>query len=121
MAYQNIWENEGVYSKFQGTIDAEEVHCAVDEVESDTRFDSIRYVINDFLEATEFTVTPKDISVRVAIDNAAARTNPDIRIALVTVDQIVKDLIGIYIEQMESSPYETRIFATLDEARRWLT
>lgn len=44
MSYENSWEKRGVYRKYDGRVTGKEIIQAVQEVEGDARFDSVRYV-----------------------------------------------------------------------------
>ena len=120
MPYKNTWEQHGVYRIFSGKITGQEVLQSVQEVESDNRFDNIRYVINNFLDVTEIGVSPKDIKIIAAIDTAAALTNPDIKIAQIATDPQIKALNILYSEVTGNSPYPTQVFSNLEDARKWL-
>ena len=86
---------------------------------SDVRFDSLRYVINDFLAVQGMACTQDDIDVIAAHDMGAAVTNPNVRIAMVTREPEVVALIQRYV-RAAGEVYPTRIFPTLAEARAWL-
>jgi hypothetical protein len=49
LAYAIAWEAAGVRKRFSGHVTDEEPMRSVVEVESDPRFDDLRYVVNDFL------------------------------------------------------------------------
>lgn len=119
MAYQVFWEESGAYKRFAGHVSDDELARSVSGIHGDRRFDDLRYVINDFLGVESFDVTAENVTYIAAIDGAAARSNPHIRIALVVAHPEATDLAMRYI----ASPwtvYPTRIFPSLDEARAWL-
>ena len=120
MPYENIWEELGVYRRYNGCVTGKEMREAVEEVEGHVRFDFIRYVINDFLDVTEQDIAPQDIEIIAAIDRAASRSNPDIRIAVIATEQAILDMATFYSELSYDSPYQTRMFSTLSEVREWL-
>lgn len=119
MAYINRWETKGVLKIFSGDISGDEVFNATVEIEADPRFDEITYVINDFLQITSVTVVDKDIARLAAIDRAAARTNPNIRIAVVTQTDRIRESAQQYAEMMKGSPYQARVFDSVEQARDW--
>lgn len=120
MAYTNNWESKGVYKVFSGDVDGQQALHSIVEIEADHRFDEIRYVINDFLNVTEVSATERDIALMAAIDRAASMTNPNIRIAVVTTEERVRNLAIKYSELMRGCPYQTRLFETVDAARLWV-
>lgn len=119
MSYENIWEGHGVYRKYVGTMTGKEIIQAVQEVEGDHRFDSIRYVINDYLDVSGADVSDREVKIIAAIDRAAALTNPDIKVAMVTNSKKIFDMATMYCE-MPDVPYPSRTFTELDEARDWV-
>ena len=52
MAYEIIWEPEGVIRQFSGNVSAREFIQSVEQVQGDSRYDEMRYIINDFSAAT---------------------------------------------------------------------
>jgi len=119
VAYENNWERNGVIKIFSGSIDGQQVLDSVISVEEDIRFDSIRYVINDFLKVGDIDISDSDVARIAAIDRAAAITNPNIRIAVVTKDDRMRELARRYGELMKNSPYQTLLFESIDAARAW--
>ncbi len=119
MPYRIIWEAQGVIKKFSGLVDSEELLRAGTDTEADPRFDNYRYVINDFLDCTGFSLSSPVVDEIAAIDWAASRANARIRIAVVaTAPEIIEAT-----RQYAASPlniYPTRIFPTMAEARAWL-
>jgi hypothetical protein len=119
LAHQIFWEEDGAYRKFAGHVSDDELVGSVAGMHGDRRFDDLRYVINDFLGVESFDVTEENVLYIAAIDGAAARSNPHIRIALVTVEPEMTALAMRYI----GSPwtvYPTQIFHSLDAARTWI-
>ena len=119
MGYELSWESRGAVKRFFGHVTGNDILKSVVQIESDERFDEMRWVINDFLETTGLTVSPSELDEIAAIDGAAALVNPKIRIAIVTTNP---DLISAS-DQYANSPmnsFPTRIFPTQAEARAWL-
>lgn len=119
MPYKIVWETRGVIKQFSGQVDSDELLRAGTDTEADPRFDNYRYVINDFLECTGFSISLPVVDEIAAIDWAASRANSKIRIAVVaTAPEIIE-----VTRQYAASPlnvYPTRIFPTMAEARAWL-
>ena len=113
------WEQSGVYRAFFDRADCDEFMQSLKEVHGDARFDDIRYVINDFTACTEIVFDAEAIREMSAMDMAASVSNPRIRIAIVGASEFVKAGIEAYMAK-GLSPYPIQLFASLDEARRWL-
>ena len=105
--------------RFSAQVTSDELRRATSEVECNPRFDDIRYVINDFLECTNFSYSPAVVEEIAAVDGAAALANENISIAVVAT---LKDVIQATNQYAGSDlhPYSTRVFSTLKEARDWL-
>lgn len=121
MSYENVWETDGVYRKFSGKLTGDEILESVQLVEADSRFDSIRYVINDFLDVTEVDVSPQKIKTVAVIDSAATLSNPDIVLAQVTTNPKVEDVIARYAQAPCPHAYPFKIFTRLELAREWVS
>lgn len=120
MAYEILWETGGVNKHFHGHVTDDELIQSLVQVESDPRFDSIRYVINDFLQVEDFTVSEDGVLMASAIDRGAAQSNPHIRIAVVATDTQVHALAKLYAASPVNA-YPTEVFLNDCEARRWIS
>jgi len=119
VGYELSWESKGLVKRFFGDVTDKQFIDAVIESECDARFDGLRHVINDFRDVESFVFTPDDVDYVAAIDNAAAVSNPHIRIAVITSNPEIIALARQYAES-PMNVYPTRIFATLADARAWL-
>lgn len=119
MGYELIWEPRGVLKRFFGPVTDADVTASVVQTHGDERFDSLRYIINNYLDATECSVSPASVEELVAIEHAASISNARIRIALVAAAADFIELAGQYAGSPLKT-YPTRIFSSLDEARTWL-
>lgn len=113
------WEARGVVKRYFGHVSSEQLLEPVISTEADVRFDRLRFVINDFLEAQSVAYTPADIEGIAAHDIGAASVNPDIKVAIVTTLPEVIELVQHY-EKASTQAYPTRIFSTMAEARAWV-
>lgn len=120
MAFELVWETRGVYKRFYGQVTGEDLLHSVTKVESDHRFDDLRFVINDFLGVDEFSVTEENVLMISAIDSAAATSNPNIRIAIVATDSHIQALGKLYAHA-PLTVYPTEIFLNTGDARNWLS
>lgn len=119
MSYAISWEANGAVKRFFGNVTGDDMIQAVVEIEAGGRFDDMRYVINDLLDATGFSCSSQDVDEIAAVDMAAARTNKDIRIAVVATQPGIIELARQYADS-PMNVYPARIFATLADARSWL-
>lgn len=118
MGYELIWEPRGVVKRFTGKVSDQDMLQSVVESEVDRRFDSLRFVINDFLAIQDITTSVQVVEEISAMDSGAAFSNPRIKVAVVTTSIDVISLATAYINS-PLNQYPTRIFSTMAEARTW--
>ncbi len=87
--------------------------------EADARFDTLRYVINDFTDCDSLDTSRTDIETIAAIDGAASISNPRILVAIVATDPDVVAASKAYAESPLNA-FATRLFPTMNQARAWL-
>jgi hypothetical protein len=119
VSYEINWEPRGVVKRYFGCLTGHDLLQAVVDTEADARFDDYRYVINDFLAIEAVDLADADIEQIAAIDKAAARINPNIRIAIVATLPEVLALANQYVDSPLGA-YPTRVFARMTDARAWL-
>lgn len=119
MGYELIWEPRGVLKRFYGQVTDSDIAGSVARIHGDRRFDTLRYVINDYLDGTGHQIPLHAVEEIAAIDDAAAISNPHIRVALVAATPDFIELANQYAGATMKI-YPTRIFSSLDEARSWL-
>lgn len=121
MGVINNWEANGLYIQYIGHVSGAEMLAAALEVSGDPRFDDIRYVLSDWRQATETSITPDHIRELVAYVNAMAKSNPKIKNATVMYDdEERKAKVALYGVLAEDSPWQIDFFDTIEEARAWI-
>ena len=119
LGYELRWEANGVVKRYFGHVVHGELLAPVLTTESDERFDTLRFVINDFLDVQGISFEQAEIEDIAALDTGAAATNARIKVAIVTADPQVIDLAQRYMEAAAGA-YPTAVFATMEEARAWV-
>ena len=119
MPYDLVWESKGVIKHFYGNVTASELLKAGIDTEADHRFDTYRYVINDFLDCAGLIVSSSVVDEIAAIDLAASASNARIRIAVIATSPEIIAAAAQYAKS-DMNVYPTRIFSTLADARAWL-
>lgn len=120
MTVQYKWENKGLCRHFTDKIIGEEVLKMNLKLQGDSRFDDLRYVINDFTEIIDFDFSDIDIQKISVMDQAASKSNPHINIALVSTHEPLLVWIKLYCESMKGSLYKCEIFDHIDDAYKWV-
>ena len=117
MPFEILWEPKGAYKKVHGVVTAQEFMRSITELQSDLRFDRLKYTINDFSGAAALRITESDIHDYAAMGIGAAHSNPGIKIAIVSDDPEIVAMVRLYARL---SPYQTEFFGDMDGARAWI-
>jgi len=121
MTHSITWENKGVYRQFKGLVSGEEILESNFALQADARFTGIDYIINDFTDVTEHTITITDTNAYAVTDEIAANKKPNIKIAIVVTKKDLFDLADTYCDLMKAMKFDTKIFKTIEQARRWIS
>ena len=120
MAIENIWENRGLFRNFTEKITATEILSFNLTIQGDARFDTLRYVINDFTHLSDFVGSENDIEAIAAIDDAASMSNPYIKVAIISTSESFLAWANFYCTKMENTSYDCKIFANKNDAYDWV-
>ena len=120
MGYEITWEPPGgVIKRHFGQVTGREMVAAAGRIEGDSRFDALRYVINDFRDCKEQKVSLMEIEDMAAIDSVSATYNKSLRIAVVATNPDVVEAANTYASNPLTA-HTTRVFSSMVDARRWL-
>lgn len=91
------------------------------DIFGDERFDDIRYQIVNLTAVDSIEVTEKHMREVTHLDMAAARTNPRVKVAVISNSEAATQL-HIYYNKLcdEKSPWETKVFSSDEEAYAWV-
>ena len=120
MAYEIVWEPEGVVRQFSGTVSAREFINSVERVQGDPRYDDMRYVINDFSASTAQTFSDDTFTDLAVLHYGAYVSNPNCRVVFVTTDKVLVGMVRRILQSGSVISYQTEVFPTVAEARDWL-
>lgn len=122
MSYIINWEENGVYCKFSGAVSGNELIQCNGDLYGDARFDDVKYELFDMLDVTELTIKPIDVKKVAGCDRAASRRiRPNVKCALVAIDEHAHILSKVYQSEISESSWEGRDFTTIKDAREWLS
>ena len=120
MPYALRWEGHGVYRRFYGVVSATEFREAFEEMRGDLRFEGVRYIISDYLEAEPGADLTDTFMGRVArLERLEYLEGPDFVHATVAASEAMLAHVGYY-ESQPLAPYPEATFATVAEARQWI-
>lgn len=121
MPYLISWQKHGVIWRYSGVLTGEDLLQSNFDIFGDERFDDIRYQIVNLTAVDHIEVTEKHMRKVAHLDMAAARTNPRVKVAVVSNSEAATQL-NVYYDKYcdEKSPWETQVFSTIDEAEAWI-
>jgi hypothetical protein len=120
LACENRWEGKGLYRLYLRKISGKDLLNSNLTIQGDPRFDDLRYIVNDFTKVEEFDGREIDISRIAMVDSVAAKSNSDIKIAIVSNNEMILKWIYLYSEKMQGSLYDQiKIFDNTDDAYQW--
>lgn len=121
MPYTTTWHDRGIVWTYTGTLNGPELLESNFEIFGDERFDDIEYQIADLTGVEKFELTETHMRKIAHLDMAAARSNPKIKVAVVTGSETGVELTRIYQKHVtEKSTWEIGIFESLEDAKTWL-
>ncbi len=120
MAYQLIWEKKGLWARYFDTFSDSELHESSSEIYGHEQFDSIRYLLVDYLDLEKSELTERAVRIIADLDRAAALRNPDIMIAILTVSVKVLEQGFLYQDAAEGIPWQISYFDKIADARSWV-
>lgn len=121
MPYQISWQEHGVTWHYSGVLTGKDLMQSNFDIFGDERFDDIRYQIVDLTGVEEIQVTEQHMRKVAHLDMAASRSNPRVKVAVVSNSEAATQL-NVYYDKYcdEKSPWETRVFGSIEEAEAWV-
>ena len=116
MPYLNTWKKDGLHRTFTGMLTAEEVLTSNLSIHSDTRFEELKYVYNDFSKINDYALNTFDISNITSIDNIAATYNENLKIIIVATNKGVLKGAHIYADQLKDTTFNILVFENTESA-----
>lgn len=120
MPYRIRWEGHGVYKRFFSILTPADVRDAYSEVTEDPRFEHLRYVISDYLEAHAGSdAVEPDAADFEELERHRLYCSPDIVCATIATDPRILANLRLF-EGLRVSPFPIGIFPNVADARRWI-
>jgi len=120
MSYTNSWETEGLYRKFFGEISGDEILESNFELHANPNFKTIKYIINDFIDVTAYSIESSHTKAYASSDVVIANSKGKLNIALIVDQDELITLANGYREQMIGQLFECEIFQCVEDARKWV-
>ena len=127
MSYELKWEEEGYYLRMWGTITADDMQNALDEIWRDIQADKMKYCIRDYLDVTQVDIgmDAEDVSKYVAtFEKVSTNThmNPLKLVAFLSQNEEMDKIIEGYTLLMKEYNPSTifKNFSNVEDARKWV-
>ena len=119
MSYRTIRESNGILQEFWGVVCSPEVFDSIRAIHDEPQFDTLQYVIKDYLVVEEFDVGVKTLVEGFVLNTVWKRMNPNIVVAGITNNPTI---IATRNEALSYrfDAYPGKVFATVADARNWI-
>lgn len=123
MAHTFIWEDNGLYWKHQGTLDARDIIHANDELVGKDEFKHIKYIIWDATDVDAINVDDGLVEVSTTFAVTTNKYNPYVKIAFIAHDEHLRLLINKYIELTVKNLPDAKqaLFNNIEKAREFIS
>lgn len=119
MAHTNTWNKNGLLRKFTGKISPEEILQSNFDLHIHPKFESIKYIINDFTEVTELVINKEHTKIYATTDDIISDTKGNLKIAIVAKQDAHIALANNYRAEMKNKLFKCEIFQTVEDAQKW--
>lgn len=123
MSYAFVLEEKGVLLRFEGDF-SDEVLEAKKRVIEHPDFPLFDYKILDLREVYAFTISQDVVRKVAAMDVANHARNPNLKVAVVCSDLLMKGLTRMYEAQAQSidstATWVVEVFDNESDARKWV-
>ena len=122
MKYSITWKHKSARIDYSGDIETQDILSAHEELNKDDRFYDCRQLILNATDCDVEKVSVPDLMSVVAQELGAAHTNSSLKVAMIVNNSASIDKASNYISlfQFHESPWEFRIFNSVDESSEWL-
>lgn len=119
MAYKIEWGNNNVHIKYSGDININDLFKVGGLISSDLRYESLSFVISDFLDVKSLIFSELDIKNISTRDAIPSILNPNIKLSVVSNNDNIQEMVMKYIELMKVNEWEIKLFDNLEESSKW--
>jgi len=121
MAYDLVWEDNGVYWKYTGNVAGDEIIDASTSIYGDARFITLKYKFVDFIDVVNFKIDKSQLALIAYQHLAAERANPYLKNAiLIKAGHKMEQLAHEFATFFKKSSWEVKVFTDPDEANKWV-
>ena len=119
MNYVYEWIDDNPHVIFFGDINFTLINEATERLYGDPRLDNMKYIICNFDKVEKFSLDPEELKIIMVLDRYIYPYNQHLKIAGITKDQKIREMVLKYIEAMKDLKWKLKIFSSLDDAMAW--
>jgi hypothetical protein len=124
VSYKFTIEEQGTYTVFSGEFNNEDLINSNNEIYQIPHFSDIKYQILNFNNVNKFPVDATAIRAAAEQDARFYKINPNIKVAIIATEIVIKGLINMYRVYFEfagdDTSWEIQNFSTDVDARNWV-
>ena len=121
MAYDLVWEDNGVYWKYSGDVVGKEIIEASTSIYGDARFVTLKYKFVDFLDVHNLEIDESQLALIAYQHLAAERANPYLKNAiLIKAGHKMEPIAHEFAAFFTKSSWEVKVFSDPDKANEWV-
>jgi hypothetical protein len=119
MNYKFDWIENNLVATLSGEVNFDSLIIASERIYGDSRLDNMDYLIVNCHDIDSFKLSDDEIKILAVLDKSASRWNPDLIVACVTNDTIIRESVLKYIDLLKAVKWKCEIFSNMDEAKKW--
>jgi hypothetical protein len=122
MPIQIIYIDDGIGVEFicSGVVTGADIIAANKEIYRNENFSKQRYQILDRTNCTKFDVSHQEIIIIAEQDKTAAKTNPNIITAFISVSPMQYGISRMYQAYVGDEGFLTEVFRDRESAEKWI-
>ncbi len=120
MIYKFEWHSNDLLVTFNGKLTYKDIVSADNKLFSDYRFDDMNFVIYDFSKVDALVMTDGDNKQTVAINLTASNYKRKLKMAFISNNPQIKEVILKFILLMHQGERDLKIFNNLGDAFEWV-
>lgn len=119
MSFKLNWINNNIVITFHDELNSEQLHEADNAIYGDARFDNMKYQIFDFTHVTKINLSHAEVEIISVLDKNATRWNNSVKVASVTSNNYMREMVDIYTKGMRETNWISKTFDTIEQAKKW--
>lgn len=119
MSYKIEWRDNCVLIKYIGDLNIVDLFKLSGLIIGDSRYDSLNYVISDFLKVTSLNLSKEDIKEMSTLHVIPSIWNPNLKFSIVSNNSDIQEMVIRYIDLMKSNEWKIKLFDNFEESLEW--